>query len=76
MSDHQVVFGDILKIVFDHIHESPRTLAEMYIDRDRSLVYKWLNHTALPTKKLIPGIVRFICDNTNEPVRMHPMSSV
>jgi hypothetical protein len=64
MPANQIIFSELLKIAFSHINESPRTLAEFYIDRDRTLVYKWLNNSATPPKKLVPGIVRFIKDHT------------
>jgi len=45
-------------------------LAEFYIDRDRTLVYKWMRDTASPAKKLVPEIIRFILENTGEPARI------
>jgi hypothetical protein len=62
--------GGILGIIFRHIKESPRTLAELYVFRDRSLVYKWLHDSATPPKALVPGIVAFVMEKTCEPVRL------
>jgi hypothetical protein len=62
--------GGILRIVFRHIKESPRTLAELYVYRDRTLVYKWLHDDATPPKGLVPGIVAFAMERSCEPVRL------
>ncbi len=62
--------GGILGIIFRHIKESPKTLAELYVFRDRSLVYKWLHDSATPSKALVAGIVSFVMDKTCEPVRL------
>ncbi len=62
--------GGILGIIFRHIKESPRTLAELYIFRDRSLVYKWLHDSVTPFKGLVPGIVTFVMEKSCEPVRL------
>jgi len=70
MLANHIVFSELFKIAFSHINESPKTLAEFYIDRDRTLVYKWLNNTAMPSKKLIPGIVRFITDHAAASARV------
>lgn len=63
-------FGAVLQIVFKYISEPPSVLAEFYIDRDRTLVYKWLRDTASPSKKLVPNIVKFVCESTSEPMRV------
>jgi hypothetical protein len=62
--------GGILRIVFRHINESPRTLAELYVYRDRTLIYKWLHDSATPSRGLVPGIVAFVMDKACEPVRL------
>jgi len=62
--------GAILSIILRHIKESPRTLAELYVYRDRTLVYKWLHGSAMPAKTLVPGIVRFVMEKSCEPVRL------
>ena len=62
--------GGILRIVFRYINESPRTMAELYLYRDRTLVYKWLHDSAAPPKALVPGIVAFVMEKTCEPVRL------
>jgi len=70
MTTVQFSVGGILSIIFRHIHESPRTLAEYYVYRDRTLVYKWLHGTATPSKALVAGIVRFVMEKSCEPVRL------
>ena len=62
-------FGIALKIIFKYIQAPSSVLAERYVDRDRTLVYKWLRGTAFPPKKLFPDIIRFVTENANEPVR-------
>jgi len=66
----KLTFGMILQTVFRNINETPSMLAEFYIDRDRTLVYKWMRDTASPAKKLVPEIIRFIVENTGEPARI------
>jgi hypothetical protein len=62
--------GGILRIVFRYIKESPRIMAELYLYRDRTLVYKWLHDNATPSKALVPGIVAFVMEKTCDPVRL------
>lgn len=59
MDERKFTWGGVLRIVFDSLNQSPAHLAEFYIDRDRSLVYRWLRDEAAPTNKLLPDIVRF-----------------
>ncbi len=62
-------FGVALKIIFKYIQAPPAVLAERYVDRDRTLIYKWLRDAAFPSKKLIPDIIRFVMECSGEPVR-------
>lgn len=62
--------GSILAIILRHLKESPRTLAELYVYRDRTLVYKWLHGSATPAKTLVAGIVKFVMEKSCEPVRL------
>ena len=64
MNEQKFTWGGVLKIVFDSISQSPARLAEFYIDRDRSLIYRWLRDEAAPTNKLLPDIVRFVNENS------------
>ena len=66
--DERFTFADALKIVFKYIPSSPSVLAEQYVDRDRTLVYKWLRGSAFPSKKLFHHIIRFITEHSSEPV--------
>lgn len=63
-------FGGVMQIIFKIINESPSVLAGFYIDRDRTLVYKWLHNTASPSKKLIPDIIKFVMEKANKPMRV------
>jgi hypothetical protein len=69
MNSSNITFGKLLQIIFRYLNESPKVLAEFYIDRDRTLVYKWLRHKGLPSKKLIPGIIRFVTEKSSESER-------
>lgn len=69
-------FGAVLQIVFKYLNVSPSVLAEFYIDRDRTLIYKWLHETATPSKKLVPGIIRFIKENSSEPTQIQIKTDV
>ena len=62
-------FGTALKIIFEYIQAPPAVLAEQYVDRDRTLVYKWLRGTAFPPKKLFPDIIRFVMECSGDSVR-------
>lgn len=62
--------GKVLAVIFRNLHESPRVLAEHYLDRDRTLVYKWLHDKARPSKSLIPKIVAFVASKAREPLRL------
>ena len=68
--DTKFTFGAALKIIFKYIQASPTVLAEQYVDRDRTLVYKWLRDTSFPPKKLFPDIIRFVMKNSSEPMRV------
>lgn len=70
MESGSISSGQVLALIFRDIQESPRTLAEIYLNRDRTLVYKWLHDRARPSKLLIPGIVAFVVEKTCEPVRL------
>ncbi len=63
-------FGTALKIIFTYIQAPPAVLAERYVDRDRTLVYKWLRDAAFPPKKLFPDIIRFVTEQSGEPARV------
>ncbi|MEL7608895.1 MAG: hypothetical protein AAGU74_05275 [Bacillota bacterium] len=65
----KTAFVGMLKCIFHVIQESPAVLAEFYLDRDRTLVYKWLRGTASPPKKLIPHIVRFVTEHSTDAMR-------
>ena len=67
--EEQFTFGNALKIIFKYVQASPAILAEKYVDRDRTLVYKWLRGAAFPSKKLFPDIIRFVMDNSSDPIR-------
>jgi hypothetical protein len=62
--------GGVLQLLFLYINESPATLAEFYIDRDRTLVYKWLRDAAILPKKHVPDIIRFVRENSTQTVRL------
>lgn len=62
--------GGILRVIFRYVTESPRVLAEQYLYRDRTLVYKWLHDSATPSKGMVAGIVAFVMDRACEPVRL------
>ena len=67
--EEQFTFGVVLKIIFKYIQASPAVLAEQYVDRDRTLVYKWLRGASSPPKRLFPDIIRFVTENSSEPMR-------
>ncbi len=62
-------FGSVLQIIFKYVPAPPSVLAEHYVDRDRTLVYKWLRDSAFPPKKLLPDIVRFVTERSGETAR-------
>lgn len=62
-------FGSVLKIIFKYIQARPSVLAEQYVYRDRTLIYKWLRDTVFPPKMLFPDILRFVMERSSEPVR-------
>jgi len=64
MDECKFTWGGVLRIVFDSVNQSPAHLSEFYIDRDRSLVYRWLRDEAAPTSKLLPDIVRFVKESS------------
>jgi len=64
MDEHKFTWGGALRVVFDSISQSPARLAEFYIDRDRTLIYRWMRDEAAPTSKLLPDIIRFVMENS------------
>lgn len=67
--EERLTFGTALKIIFEYIQSPPSVLAEQYVDRDRTLVYKWLRDTAFPPKKLFPDIIRFVTECSGDSIR-------
>ena len=63
MDEQKFTWGGALKVVFHSVGKSPAHLAEFYIDRDRTLVYRWMRDEAAPPEKLLPSIVRFVAEN-------------
>ncbi|MDI9499062.1 MAG: hypothetical protein QM270_11350 [Bacillota bacterium] len=58
--------GTVLDIIFSYTTTGPRKLAEQYVDRHRSLIYKWRLDQAFPTKELFPGIIEFAVRESSE----------
>ncbi|MCL2337069.1 MAG: zinc ribbon domain-containing protein [Firmicutes bacterium] len=67
--EEQFTFAAALKIIFKYTQTPPAVLAEQYVDRDRTLVYKWLRGAVSPPKKLFPGIIKFVMEQSSEEMR-------
>lgn len=67
-AERKFTSGGALRTVFDTVGKKVPVLAKFYIDRDPSLVYKWLRDEAVPPDKLLPEIVRFVLSHT-DPVK-------
>jgi hypothetical protein len=62
-------FGRVLNIFFSHMTAGASELADRYVYRDRTLIYKWLRDRAFPSRPLIPDIIRFAMDKSSEATR-------
>lgn len=62
-------FGAVLDILFTYTTAGASALADFYIERDRTLVYKWRHDKAFPSRPLFPGIIRFVMDKSSEATR-------
>ena len=52
-------FGTVLNFILSYTSAGPKQLADYYVNRHRSLVYKWKLDQAFPSKELFPGIIEF-----------------
>ncbi|MDR0782539.1 MAG: hypothetical protein LBE83_02100 [Propionibacteriaceae bacterium] len=62
-------WGGVLKVVFNAVARPPVDLARFYVDRDRTLIYRWLRDEAAPPPNRLGPIVRFVMDSTHEAER-------
>ena len=61
--------SELLHILFKYVNQPPSVMAQRYIDRDRTLVYKWMKGIGATPAKLVPGIVKFVMENSCESER-------
>ena len=64
MEKLKFTWGGVLRVIFNSVSKSPAHLAEFYIDRDRTLVYRWMRDEAAPPYKLLPDIIRFVTESS------------
>jgi hypothetical protein len=65
----QFTLGAVLDILFRHTAAGASELADHYVYRDRTLIYKWGHGRAFPPRPLFPDIVRFAMDKSSEAIR-------
>lgn len=76
MKSNDFTPGFVLGILFDNTTKGQKYFADFYINRDRTLVYKWINDTAILPKKHVPDVVRFVLDHTSPSVRLQIKSEI